>query len=226
METFACQRPFITLHPPLEKLATRPGDAPIERLLLYSDLQERGSEMIGIAKSNGARWAGSVVLSFAIFVWSGCGGGMNVGGSGSDSTANGMTVTPPTAMVRAGDSTQFAAMVTGNANQTVTWSVNGIAGGNATVGTIDATGKYKAPSALPSPNSVKVKAVSTADKSLSATSSVSLQNPIPVPWTISPNFFVVGNFSFTIGGSNFVNGSTVIFGGTPLSDHICVRHPD
>ncbi len=173
--------------------------------------------MIGIAKSNGARWAGSVVLSFAIFVWSGCGGGMNVGGSGSDSTANGMTVTPPTAVVRAGDSTQFAAMVTGNTNQTVTWSVNGIAGGNATVGTIDATGKYKAPSALPSPNSVKVKAVSTADKSLSATGSVSLQNPIPVPWTISPNFFVVGNFSFTIGGSNFVNGSTVIFGGTPLA---------
>jgi hypothetical protein len=94
----------------------------------------------------------------------GLGGGMNVGGQ--DSSANGMTVTPPSAVLRAGDTTQFAAKVTGNMNQAVTWSVNGLPAGDATVGTIDATGKYKAPLSLPSPPSVTVKATSVADKSL------------------------------------------------------------
>ena len=128
-----------------------------------------------------------------------------------------MTVTPPSATIRAGDSTQFSATVTGNMNQTVTWSVKGVSAGNLTVGTIDATGKYKAPSSLPTPNSVKITATSVADKSLSATSSVSLQNPIPVLQTLSPTFLPVGNFSLNVGGAGFVSGSKVMFGGTALA---------
>jgi uncharacterized protein YjdB len=128
--------------------------------------------MIGIVKSSGARLAGATVLSLVVLAWSGCGGGMNVGGSSS--TSKGMTVMPPNATLRAGDSTQFSATVTANMNQAVTWSVNGVAGGNSTFGTIDATGKYNTPSSLPSPNSVKIKATSVADTSLSATSSVTL----------------------------------------------------
>jgi Bacterial Ig-like domain (group 2) len=158
-----------------------------------------------------------MVLSLVILAWSGCGGGMSVGGSSSTPTSNGMTVMPPSATLRAGDSTQFSATVTGNMNQTVTWSVNGVSAGNATVGTIDATGKYNAPSSLPSPNSVTIKATSVADKSLSATSSVSLQNPIPVLQTLSPTFLPVGNFSLNVGGAGFVSGSKVMFGGTALA---------
>jgi uncharacterized protein (DUF1800 family) len=156
-----------------------------------------------------------MVVSLVILAWSGCGGGMSVGGS--ISTSNGMTVTPPSATVRAGDSTQFSATVTGNMNQSVTWSVNDVAAGNSTVGTIDATGKYKAPASLPTPNSVKIKATSTADRTLSATSSVSLQNPIPQLDTLSPTFLPVGNFSLKVGGANFVNGAQVMFGGTALT---------
>jgi uncharacterized protein (DUF1800 family) len=155
-----------------------------------------------------------MVLSLVILAWSGCGGGMNVGGSSS--TSNGMTVMPPNATLRAGDSTQFSVTVTANMNQAVTWSVNGVAGGNSTFGTIDATGKYVTPSSLPSPNSVKIKATSVADAALSATSSVTLQNPVPVVQTLTPNFLPVGNFSLTVGGSNFVRGSKVMFGGTAL----------
>ncbi|HYY95256.1 MAG TPA: hypothetical protein VE713_12125, partial [Pyrinomonadaceae bacterium] len=45
----------------------------------------------------------------------------------------------------AGATRQFTPTVTGTTNTAVTWAVNGVAGGNATVGTIDATGKYTAP---------------------------------------------------------------------------------
>jgi uncharacterized protein (DUF1800 family) len=175
--------------------------------------------MIGTTQSWGARFASAVVLSLAIFVWSGCGGGLSAGGSSSSpsSTSNGVTVTPPTATLRAGDSTQFSAKVTGNMDQTVSWSVNGVMTGNSTVGTIDPTGKYRAPFTLPSPNSVTIKATSVADKSLTATSSVTLQNPVPVLQTISPTLVPVGNFSLTVGGSGFVSGSKVMFGGTALA---------
>ncbi len=141
---------------------------------------------------------------------------MNSGGT-SGSTSNGMTVTPPSATLRGGDSTQFSATATGTTNQSVTWSVNGIASGNATVGTIDQTGKYTAPAAPPSPNPVKIAATSTADKSISGTSSVTLQNPIPQLASVSPTLLPVGNFTLTVGGSGFVSGSQVMFGGTALT---------
>ncbi len=171
--------------------------------------------MIATPKSAGAKFAGAIVLSVVMLAWSGCGGGLSAGGS--DSTSNGMTVTPSKATLRSGDSTQFSASVTGNMNQSVAWSVNGVPSGNATLGIIDATGKYKAPSPLPTPASVTIKATSVADKSLSATSSVSLQNPIPVLQMLSPTFLPVGNFSIAVGGAGFVSGSKVMFGGTALT---------
>ncbi len=112
---------------------------------------------------------------------------------------------------------QFSATVTGNMNQAVVWSVNGVASGNATVGTIDSKGMYHAPASVPTPNSVKVQAVSVADKTLSASSPVTLQNPVPVPQNVSPTLLPVGNFTVTVGGVNFAPGATVIFGGAALA---------
>jgi hypothetical protein len=54
-------------------------------------------------------------------------------------------VAPSGSSVRIGDTMQFAAIVTGNTDQTVAWAVDGVAGGNTTVGTIDAKGMYHAP---------------------------------------------------------------------------------
>ena len=172
--------------------------------------------MIGTFKSSGARFVGALLLSSVVLVWSGCGGG-TVGGSKSESTSNGMTISPPSATLRGGDSTQFAATVTGNSSQAVAWWVNGVASGNATVGTIDANGKYHAPLDLPSPASVTIKATSAADKTLSATSTVTLQNAIPQLQTLSPTFLPVGNFTIKVGGANFVKGSKVLFAGTALT---------
>jgi hypothetical protein len=52
--------------------------------------------------------------------------------------------------------------VTGSANTTVTWKVNGIAGGNPLFGTIDSTGLYHSPTA-PTAAPILVSAVSQAD---------------------------------------------------------------
>ena len=51
-----------------------------------------------------------------------------------------VTVAPLDASAPAGTTVQFTATVTGTANTAVTWYVNGVAGGNSTVGTISSAG--------------------------------------------------------------------------------------
>ncbi len=139
---------------------------------------------------------------------------MNVGGS---SSAAGVQVNPSSATLRSGEQVQFAAVVIKNQDQSVFWSVNGVLGGNSTMGTVDASGKYQAPLSPPSPNSVRVQATSAADRSLSGSSSVDVQSPVPVPQSVSPTFLPVGNFTLTVGGTRFVPGARILFGGTALT---------
>ena len=179
--------------------------------------------MVGTSNSSRMKFVSFIVLACAISLWSGCGGGMNVGEGLPGATSHGLKITPASSTVRAGDTKQFSAVVTGNANQAVAWSINGVAGGNATFGTIDSKGLFHAPLNLPVPNSIKVQAVSVTDKTLNATSPMSLENPIPVPQTISPTFLPVGNFSLTVGGSNFVPGAKVLFGGKALATTVLSR---
>lgn len=148
METFALTHGFTTLQLPLESLRRVVTTHQKQiKVFSYSDLRERGSEMIGPHKSSAARFAGALILFFAMLAWTGCGGGLS--GSSSGASSNGVTVTPSSATLRVGGATQFSANVTGNTNQSVTWTVNGIANGNTTVGAIDNTGKYTAPLTLP-----------------------------------------------------------------------------
>ena len=67
---------------------------------------------------------------------------------------------------------------TGAPSTAVTWSVNGIAGGNSTLGTIASSGSasafYVAPDVPPSPSTVSVTASSVADATKSATASVTI----------------------------------------------------
>jgi hypothetical protein len=58
-----------------------------------------------------------------------------------------VNITPSSATIAAGATLQFSAAVLNNANQSVTWAVDGIAGGNVTVGTISSGGLYAAPDA-------------------------------------------------------------------------------
>ena len=126
-------------------------------------------------------------------------------------------VTPPTVTIRAGSQQSFNATVTGSTNQSVTWSVNGVAGGSAATGMISAQGMYIAPVALPNPNTIAITATSAADATKQGTSVVTLENPLPVLTAINPNSVGVGGFQITVMGSGFVSGSTVNFGGQALT---------
>ncbi len=77
---------------------------------------------------------------------------------------------------------QFSAFVQGAGNSSVTWRVNTITGGNSTLGTIDASGKYAAPNTIPNPSGVTISAVSMADPSVNGASSVTIR-----PLSISPS---------------------------------------
>ncbi|MGA8618559.1 MAG: PQQ-binding-like beta-propeller repeat protein [Candidatus Sulfotelmatobacter sp.] len=59
-----------------------------------------------------------------------------------------MSVTPGSAVISAGLTQQFSATVPGSSNASANWSVDQIAGGNSTVGTISTTGLYTAPSTV------------------------------------------------------------------------------
>jgi uncharacterized protein (DUF1800 family) len=123
-----------------------------------------------------------------------------------------VSVLPGSAEIRAGDKVQFSATVKGIADQTVTWSVNGTAGGNSTLGTVDATGLYHAPANVPNPNSVQVEATCASQKSASSSSAVTVDNPVPIVLSMLPTTLPVGNFTLSVTGKNFVNGAVVVFG--------------
>jgi len=96
-----------------------------------------------------------------------------------------VTISPTSATTDAGGAAiPFTASVTGVSNTAVAWSVNGVAGGNPTVGTVDANGKYTPPATAPSPATVTVTATSAADATKSASAQVTITPPISV--TISP----------------------------------------
>jgi hypothetical protein len=69
-----------------------------------------------------------------------------------------VTVSPATVTVQEGSAQQFTVTVTNSSDKTVSWLVNGIAGGNSTIGTITTTGLYTAPNTVPNPAVVTVTA--------------------------------------------------------------------
>lgn len=77
--------------------------------------------------------------------------------------------------VTIGQTTQYVASVSapmrGSTNQSVTWMVNGVSGGNSTTGTISSTGLYTPPSTAPS-GAVTIAAVSVLSNT--ATGSISV----------------------------------------------------
>ena len=84
-----------------------------------------------------------------------------------------VSVSPTSASVAIGQNAQFSAKVANTNNSAVTWGVNGVAGGNPSLGTIDGSGLYTAPSKVPS-SAVSVSATSAADPTKSATATVNV----------------------------------------------------
>ncbi|HKQ52749.1 MAG TPA: RHS repeat domain-containing protein [Pyrinomonadaceae bacterium] len=100
---------------------------------------------------------------------------------GSVSTATpftiaGLRVTPSFARIDFGQTGQFTAQVfPSTLDQTVVWSVNGIDGGNSTVGTISAAGIYTAPTSETPP--VTIRATSVVDSLRFGEAQVQVRDP-------------------------------------------------
>jgi hypothetical protein len=90
-----------------------------------------------------------------------------------------VNIIPRTATVTTGGTVAFTAVVTGNSNTAVTWSVPA----GASAGSISETGMYTAPSA---PGTYQVKATSVADPSKSATADVTVQANVAITLEPSP----------------------------------------
>ena len=85
-----------------------------------------------------------------------------------------LTVTPTSSQLLVFHSQQFTASISGGPTEAVTWAVNGIVGGNLTVGQIDSNGLYLAPNSPPAPATVAISATSETDSTKSASSSVTV----------------------------------------------------
>ena len=103
------------------------------------------------------------------------------GGCAAGHSSNTLSISPSAVALAPGKSIQFQTTMRGN-SQGVAWSVNGISGGNATIGTIDTTGNYTAPSDA---QSIAV-TIGAASGSGSSTSSASAQAFIVAPGVVEP----------------------------------------
>jgi uncharacterized protein YjdB len=119
-----------------------------------------------------------------------------------------VTVSPKTANVQVGRTQQFNATVDHASDTSVSWQVNDVPGGNSTVGTISNLGVYTGPSAVPTPSTVQIKAVSNQDSSMSDLASVTIQPDISVSVTPSTTNLILGQSQqFTANVSNSSNQS-------------------
>lgn len=94
-----------------------------------------------------------------------------------------ISVTPQSENITLGNSQSFVATVTNTTNTSVSWSVNGVAGGNSVNGVIDPAGMYIAPADLPSPATIRITATSAADPTKSATANVTVISDISIQLT-------------------------------------------
>src|SRR3989442_1303509 len=132
-----------------------------------------------------------------------------------------VSVSPATATLAANHRETLSVRVNGTSNAGVVWSVNGIAGSNATFGQICVGGSnpcqtvtstsapqvdYLAPGAIPAPNPVSATAVSAADPTKSASTQITVINHVlvsvlPASVTLAPQA-VQGFAASVLGTSN------------------------
>jgi len=123
--------------------------------------------------------------------------------------------------VRVTNSIDLALTVTGTMNTGVTLQVNGVAGGNAQVGTAaansDGSITYTAPAVVPAPsNIVQLTITSTDNPQVSIDQNVSVLNPIPILTSANPMSFNVGTNTVVVTGQKFINGAQVLMNGSPM----------
>jgi len=143
------------------------------------------------------------ILAIAAFL-TGCSGVNKAPSSGQQNPppVSSVTVTPSSAKVNKGGSQALSATVSGATDQGVFWSIVGAGSptGDSTHGFIDNAGVYIAPTSVPSPATITVKATAVADATKSGTATLTIQAGSAVSVTISPgsgNVATFGSLQFT-----------------------------
>ncbi|MFZ4763818.1 MAG: DUF1800 family protein, partial [Roseimicrobium sp.] len=130
--------------------------------------------------------------------------------------AGSIAVYPTTSTVELGGNKQFSAYVPISPSA-ITWSVNNIPNGNASVGTISSTGLYVPPATAPVNNIVTIKATSVPYPAQSGSATVTLTRKYPWLWGVNPSSIPVGSYSVSLNGSNFAPDSVVLVNGAPVT---------
>jgi uncharacterized protein (DUF1800 family) len=123
---------------------------------------------------------------------------------------------PSETSVRVNNTITITPTVTGSQDTALTWTVNGVAGGNAQIGTISAKGVYTAPTVVPNPNLVVVQATSVDNPNSVTIVNVQVLNPVPILLNASPSTVNIGSTSVVLTGGSFINGATVLENGSPI----------
>jgi uncharacterized protein (DUF1800 family) len=124
--------------------------------------------------------------------------------------------------VRVSNSLSLGLMVNGTDNPAVTLQVNGIAGGNAVVGTAvsntDGSITYTAPPVVPTPSNIVQLTITSVDNpAVSITQNISVMNPIPILSSATPMAFNPGPATIVLTGQKFITGAQVLVNGSPVS---------
>ncbi|MGC1687317.1 MAG: hypothetical protein WA734_16950, partial [Candidatus Acidiferrales bacterium] len=131
-------------------------------------------------------------------------------------SCNSTSPVPPTsATMQTGESYALTACVTGTSNTQVTWSANGVVGGNSTTGFITSGGVYTAPST--SPGTVTITATSSQDQSKTGTFTISVAvASVPRLTNIDPMTAAQGSLfqDVYLIGTNYFSTSTVLVNGS------------
>lgn len=126
-----------------------------------------------------------------------------------------VSVSPQNATIEVPTTKQFSASVSFSPS-TVTWEVNGIKGGNTTVGTISTSGLYTPPAVIPSVNSVTIAARSTSRTSVVGSTKLTLTRQVPTLSSVTPTPITVGAYAESLSGSKFASDSKVLVNGTAV----------
>jgi Abnormal spindle-like microcephaly-assoc'd, ASPM-SPD-2-Hydin len=127
-----------------------------------------------------------------------------------------LSIVGPT-QARLGGYANYSAFVNG-ANASVVWSVNGVAGGTASHGTISSSGMYSPGSQIFAGHSVTISAATVSTPVSSASVGVKILNQLPTltSGSVTPTA-PVNNFLLDVHGSNFVAASQLLLAGTAVA---------
>lgn len=104
-------------------------------------------------------------------------------------------VSPASQSLPQGATASFTAEVDGNSDQTVSWSVDGVAGGSSTTGTIDASGNYTSP---PLAGTHTITATSSAVPTASGTATVIVTGALSLSTSVSGTTLALSSGKATI----------------------------